>query len=76
MKNSIVKKGAKINYAIIADDAIIEEGAEVGGMPESTTNPDSWGIAVVGQGAVVKSGQKVLPGEMIEGNNVFKGEGK
>ena len=67
MRNTKVGKGAKVHYAIVADDAIIEDGAVVGAAPE--TYDGKWGIAVVGQGAVVKSGQVVLPGEMIEPNS-------
>ena len=64
MRNVKIEKGAKVKYAIIADDAIIESGAEVGAAPEDYTD-GNWGIAVIGQGAVVKSGQKVLPKEML-----------
>lgn len=66
MSNTKIGKNAKINYAIIADDAIIEDGAVVGAAPEDVTDMSKWGIAVVGQGARVKAGQTVLPGEMIE----------
>ena len=64
MRNTCVGKNAVVKYAIVADDAIIEDGAVVGAAPE--TYDGKWGIAVVGQGARVKSGQVVLPGEMIE----------
>ena len=64
MRNTCVGKNAVVKYAIVADDAIIEDGAVVGAAPESYDG--KWGIAVVGQGARVKSGQVVLPGEMIE----------
>ena len=67
MRNTKIGKGAKVHYAIVADDAIIEDGAVVGAAPEHYDG--KWGIAVVGQGAVVKSGQVVLPGEMIEPNS-------
>ncbi|MBR5517638.1 MAG: glucose-1-phosphate adenylyltransferase [Clostridia bacterium] len=66
MRNTKIGKGAKVHYAIVADDAVIEDGAVVGAAPEEFANPEKWGIAVVGQGAVVKAGQVVLPGEMIE----------
>lgn len=69
MRNTKIGKGAKVHYAIVADDAIIEDGAVVGAAPEVYGNQDKWGIAVVGQGAVVKSGQVVLPGEMIQPNS-------
>ena len=65
MRNVKIEAGAKVKYAIIADDAVIESGAEVGMAPEDYPERDKWGIAVVGQGAVVKAGQKVLPKEML-----------
>lgn len=64
MRNVKIEKGATVKYAIIADDAVIESGATVGAAPEDYTD-GKWGIAVIGQGAVVKSGQKVLPCEML-----------
>lgn len=69
MKNVKVGRGAKISYAIVADNAVIEDGAVIGAAPEKYEGQGKWGIAVVGQGAVVKSGQVVLPGEMIEPNS-------
>ncbi len=65
MRNVQIKQGAKVQYAIVADDAVIEEGAIVGAPPEDYPDRDQWGIAVIGQGAVVKAGQKVLPKEML-----------
>ncbi len=64
MRNTTIGKNAKVRYAIISDDAVIEDGAVVGAAPENYEG--KWGIAVVGQGARVKTGQIVLPGEMIE----------
>ncbi len=66
MRNTKVGKDAVVKYAIIADDAVIEDGAVVGAAPEDYKGEGKWGIAVVGQGARVKTGQVVLPGEMIE----------
>ena len=65
MRNVKIQSGAKVQYAIVADDAIIEEGAVVGAPPEDYPDRDSWGIAVIGQGARVTKGQKVLPKEML-----------
>ncbi len=65
MRNVKIHSGAKVQYAIIADDAIIEEGAVVGAPPEDFPDRDNWGIAVIGQGARVRAGQKVLPKEML-----------
>lgn len=68
MRNCKIGKGAKIKYAIVADDVIIEDGAVIGEAPEVFKDPENWGIAVIGQGAVVKAGQIVKPGEMIAPN--------
>ncbi len=69
MRNTKIGKNAKVHYAIVADDVIIEDGAVVGAAPEIYGNQEKWGVAVIGQGAVVKSGQVVLPGEMIQPNS-------
>ncbi len=66
MSNTKIGKNVDIKYAIIADDVIIEDGAVIGNSPEHYTNPDEWGIAVIGKGAVVKAGQVVKAKEMIE----------
>ena len=65
MHNVKIGKNCDIQYAIIADDAVIEDGAVIGADPQSCANPEDWGIAVIGQGAVVKAGQVVKPKEMI-----------
>ncbi|MBQ8606231.1 MAG: glucose-1-phosphate adenylyltransferase [Clostridia bacterium] len=66
MSGTTIGKNADIKYAIIADDVIIEEGAKIGDSPEFFANPNDWGIAVIGKGAIVKAGQVVKPNEMIE----------
>lgn len=63
MKNVQIGKNATVKYAIVADDAIIEDGAIIGAAPEDYDG--DWGIAVVGQGAIVRAGQVVMPKEMI-----------
>ncbi len=68
MRRAKIAKGARVRYAIVADDAVIEEGAIVGAPPEDYPNRDEWGIAVVGQGAVVRKGEVVLPKQMLEPN--------
>ncbi len=64
MPNVKIGKGAKIQYAIIADDAVIEDGAIIGADPQDCKDGE-WGIAVIGQGAVIKSGQVVLPKQIV-----------
>lgn len=65
MRNAKIGKGAIVRYAIVADDAVIEDGAIVGAPPEDYPNRDDWGIAVIGHGAVVRSGEVVLPKQML-----------
>ena len=72
MENTKIGKNCTIKYAIIAPDAIIEDGAIIGAEPENYEG--EWGIAVVGSGAVVKAGQTVLPKEMIKPNTVKEAE--
>jgi glucose-1-phosphate adenylyltransferase len=72
MQDAKIGKNCTIKYAIIADNAVIEDGAVIGAEPESYEG--EWGIAVIGSGAVVKAGQTVLPKEMIKPNTVKEGE--
>ena len=65
MKNVSIGPDAKVRYAILADDVVVEDGAVIGASPEDYPNREEWGIAVIGQGAVIKSGQVVLPKQMI-----------
>lgn len=45
------QKGAKVYYSIVAEDAVIEEDAQVGAIPENLEDPSTWGVAVVGSNA-------------------------
>ena len=65
MNGAVIKKGAKVSYAIIAEDVTVEEGAVIGMDPAECSDPENWGIAVIGRGATVKRGQTVAPKEMI-----------
>jgi glucose-1-phosphate adenylyltransferase len=64
MPNVRIGKNCKIKYAIIADDAVIEDGAIIGKAPEECKD-EEWGIAVIGRGAVIKAGQVVQPKEIV-----------
>ncbi len=68
MQDAKIGKNCTIKYAIIADDAVIEDGAIIGEEPEKYDG--EWGIAVIGSGAVVRAGQVVRPKEMIKPNTV------
>ncbi len=69
MQNTRIGENCSIKYAIIAPDAVIEDGAVIGAEPENYRD-GPWGIAVVGSGAVVRAGQVVLPKEMINPGTV------
>lgn len=72
MQNAKIGKNCTIKYAIIADDAVIEDGAIIGEEPEKYDG--EWGIAVIGSGAVVRAGQVVRPKEMIKPYTVKEAE--
>lgn len=65
MPGAVVKEGAQVRYAIIGDDAVIEEGAIVGGEQEGVPVEDIK-ITVVGPGAVVKKGTVVPEAAMVD----------
>ena len=76
MSGAQIQQNASVNYAIVADDAVIEEGAVIGSAPEELPYGEKWGIAVIGRGAVVKKGAVVRAGQMIEPFSVYGGETK
>lgn len=73
MPGAKVKKGAKVSYAIVAEDAVIEDGAVVGAPPQSASDPDEWGVAVVGRDVTVGKNAVVAPKEMIAEDRNAKG---
>jgi len=54
-----------VQYAIVAENAVIEENAVVGGRPEDTPT-DEWGVAVVASGRKIGKGCRVAPKAMVE----------
>jgi len=62
MPGAKVKAGAKVHYAIVAENAVIEAGATVGAAP---TGEDGWGIAVVAGGVTIGENAVVSPSAMI-----------
>ena len=65
MPGTVIKKGAVVEYAIVAENCVIEEGAHVGRKPEEMDDLDKWGVAVVGEGITVNKGAYVAPKSMI-----------
>jgi glucose-1-phosphate adenylyltransferase len=62
MPGTVVKAGANVQYAIVAEDAVIEAGATVGAPP---SGEEGWGIAVVAGGVNVGEKAVVKPAAMI-----------
>ena len=60
MPGTVVKAGARVEYAIVAENAVIEENAVVGAAEQ--VDPE---IAVVASGVHIGPGGKVDPGAMI-----------
>ena len=63
----MVKAGATVNYAIVAENAVIDQGATVGSAPPSGDLGD-WGITVVAQDIEVGDGAVVPANAMITRN--------
>ena len=59
-------EGAVVQFAIVAEDAVIEPGAVVGERPEEMENRDDWGIAVIGGGVKVGANAVVKAKAMVE----------
>lgn len=71
MPGAVVKKGAEVQYAIVAENAVIEADAKVGAGPD-TTDPDNWGVAVIGEGITVGKGA-VVPANVMVNETVEEG---
>lgn len=61
-----------MQYAIVAENAVVGAGAVVGQRPENVENKDEWGVAVVGPGCKVPPGSSVAPKEMLDAEDVAK----
>ena len=62
MPGTVVKAGATVEYAILGENTVIEQGAVVGSSPDGS---EGWGVATCGPNVVVKAGQAVPAGAMI-----------
>jgi glucose-1-phosphate adenylyltransferase len=72
MPGAVVKSGARVQYAIVAENAVVEEGAVVGEDPQ-VIGGENWGIAVVGDNLTVGKNAVVTASKMIT-ENVKEGE--
>ena len=70
MGNTVVKSGAKLNYAIIDEDVTIGENAVIGEPREISSKVEgkTSGIGVLGRGVSVKKNGKVPAGEIVDKN--------
>lgn len=65
MPGAVVEAGAAVEYAILGEGTRVGRGARVGAGPEGIP-PESWGIAVLGDGVSVAPGETVPPRAMRE----------
>ena len=68
MPGATIKKNASVQYAIVAENAVIDEGATIGERPEDVADLTKWGVSVVGAGLYVGKNAKVSAGIMIREN--------
>ena len=66
MPGAVIEEGATVQFAIIAENTVVRKNAVVGAKPEDCANRDDWGIAVVGENAIIDEGAVVKPKEMID----------
>ena len=68
MGNITVKSGAKVKYAIIDEDAVIGEKAQIGAPMEEALKlgGKTSGITVLGRGVTVKKNGKIPAGEIAD----------
>ena len=62
----LMPQGALVQYAIIAENTVIEENAKVGERPELMEDMSQWGVAVVGNGVTIGKNAVIPPKAMIE----------
>ncbi len=73
MPGAKICNGASVQYAIIAENTVVESGAKVGERPENIEDLSQWGVAVVGADLTVGKNAVVKPKAMIT-ENVKEGE--
>lgn len=66
MPGAVIEEGATVQFAIIAENTVVRKNAVVGAKPEDCANRYDWGIAVVGENAIIDEGAVVKPKEMID----------
>ena len=66
MPGACVRRGAKVQYAILAENVEVGENAIIGARPEDCPDLGDWGVAVVAAGVHVPPGQIIPAKAMIE----------
>ena len=64
MPGVTVKKGAVVRYAILGENVQVGNDAKIGESPENS-DPEKWGITVLGPGASIAAGEVVAPKTML-----------
>ncbi len=73
MPGAHIKRGATVEYSIVAENVVVENNAVIGERPENVQDKDKWGVAVIGDGVVVGENAVVKAKAMVY-DNVAKGE--
>ena len=74
MPGTVVRKGARVQYAILAENTEIGANARVGESPEECADLTHWGVAVVASGIRVGAGAVVQAKAMVESDIPENGE--
>ena len=72
MPGAVIRKGATVKYAIIAENTVVESGAKIGTDP-AEMGTEGWGITVIGDHLTVGKNAVVGAKKMIT-ENVKEGE--
>ena len=66
MPGVVVEEGARVQYAIVAENSVIGKNAVIGQRPEDTQCKDDWGITVIGDNVKIGDNVVVPPKSMID----------
>lgn len=66
MPGAVVEEGAVVQYSIIGENCHVGKNAQVGAPPESASNADDWGIAVLGPNTKLADGEIVAAKTMLD----------
>mgnify|MGYP002622910599 FL=1 len=75
MPGAVIEEGATVQYAMVAENAVIKSGAVVGEDPETIDDLSKWGVAVIGGGVTIGKNAKISANKMID-EDVGEGEEK